>query len=125
MSDREMTRKGAWLATGIIVTMMLIIMSGSHRALVMIDFHDSVDFVEGVDVLVDEELVGSLKPINGRLENGFRVGGGEHTVRLRGPGYESIPITLDLSGGQRVRLFADARSAQLSGEYRMQLVLTQ
>jgi hypothetical protein len=96
----DFRRGPRYYAAGAIAVALIFVLwrayAGGPSYVVQIDYQWAADFVEGAEVLVDGEAVGTLAKLGRRYVNGFKVARGDHTVELRTPNCEtrSEPVTL-------------------------------
>ncbi len=92
---------------GILLLVGFSIFGGSWggEAVVQIDFSIDPEFCEGLEVAIDDEVVGRLTMHGNVARTGFEVERGEHSVLVRHPSMGSEPATVTLAGpGQKTRL---------------------
>jgi hypothetical protein len=75
----------ATLAVGALLAALWFGFGGGKSAVILFDFSISPRDFEGAEVIIDGEVVGTLKRMGNRLQTGFRVADGEHVVTLRHP----------------------------------------
>jgi len=87
-----------------------VLMSGRTSYVIQIDYTWGRGFLDSAEVEIDGAVVGVLTPFaEGRPVTGFRVGAGEHVVRILRDGCEGVPetVTLDAAGGRLRTFMAD------------------
>lgn len=83
-----------------------------------------VEELEGANVLVDGEVVGTLRKFGQNPRTGFEVGKGRHEVRVEHPQFESEPATVNFDGaGESATLMVDVEERYADGGFRPVLVL--
>jgi hypothetical protein len=103
-----------WRAAAIFVGSGLVLawvwMAGGTTHIIQIDFRWGGDFLQGSEVEIDGEIVGTLQPY-GRSNpvTGFEVEPGEHVVRVLKDGCEGTPKTVSIGGddGRMLTFMAD------------------
>jgi hypothetical protein len=107
----DFQRGPRWYAAGAVAVVILFLLwrvwAGPPSYILQIDYQWAADFVEGAEVLVDGEAVGTLERLRNRPVNGFEVTGGEHTVELRTPNCTSRPEKVTMGPARIVVLNAD------------------
>ena len=122
MSTTVRQRLGLTIA-GIILIVAWRIFAGGPSQVIQVNFSMDPQFFAGVEVIIDGEVAGVLRPMGTRNVTGFEVSDGEHTIELRNEGYlsESTRFTAGFGGGGP--LMADIESRSEGGEIQNILVL--
>ena len=115
----DFNRGPRWYASGAIVVVLLFLMwrlyAGGPSYIVQIDYQWAAHLVEGADVLVDGDSVGTLEKLGRRFVNGFEVSKGEHTVELRTPNCETRAERVTLGPSRIAVLTADIEDRMSAG----------
>src|SRR5688572_9910768 len=107
---RSMRPRAAILPVGAALMIAWVWMSGGTTHLLQIDFAWGGEFLEGAQVEIDGQNIGTLQRYNGTgWVTGFEIEPGEHTVRIVRDGCDATLKTFRLGGedGRRVTLMAD------------------
>ena len=84
------------------------VFAGGLTFVIQIEFGIAPELLEGAQVVVDGEVVGTLTRMGSRTVSGFKVGDGEHSVELRLEGYRSASVSVNpASQGGAALLQAD------------------
>ena len=102
---RSMRWRAAIMLVGTGLVIAWVVMTGGTTHIIQIDFRWFGPFLEGAQVEIDGQVVGTLRPYGrNNWVTGFEVEAGEHTVRVLKEGCDSSrpePVTL---GGMEGRL---------------------
>lgn len=104
------------VVAGAIVTIMWRMSLGEPMTVILIDFGIKPELLVGTEVVIDGEVVGTLKRMGSRTQTGFEVPDGDHVVELRNreiPGRQRR-VTTGFGGG-RVMLIVDISSGHENG----------
>ena len=107
---RSMRWRVAVVLLGAGLVLAWLWMSGGTTHLLQIDFRWPGPFLEGAQVELDGQTIGTLQRYGGSgWVTGFEVEPGEHVVRVLKDGCESTPKTFRLGGddGRRATFMAD------------------
>ena len=122
----ESLRSLRWRTAGIVaaaaVFLVWFFVSGrDFRYLIQIDYSWSREMLDSAEVVIDGVTVGVLQSQSrGQWVTGFRVEPGEHVVRIRKEGCESVPANVTL--GPSESRFA-LLMAEIEDEYRCRVLL--
>jgi hypothetical protein len=95
-----------------------------NTAVIIIEFGVAPAEFEGLEVVIDDEVVGTLKKLGARTQTGFKVAEGDHVVCVRHPELPCEPARVTSGfGGQRVMLMADFASRYENGVDQTYIVL--
>lgn len=115
----DFRRGPRYYAAGAIAVLVLFLLwrgyAGGPSYIVQIDYQWAADLVEGADVLVDGDSVGTLEKLGRRYVNGFEVSKGEHDVELRTPNCETRPEAVTLGPSRIAVLTADFEDRMRAG----------
>jgi hypothetical protein len=98
------------IAGGIVLFFGYLMCGGSFGGdrIVQLDFSMYPELFEGLEVEIDGQVVGKLESVGQATRSGFKVGKGEHRVRVLHPEYASEPLTVVLEKpGEKARLLLD------------------
>jgi hypothetical protein len=112
---------------GGVVLMMAFWMCGglSDAPVVQIEFGMDADQFEGLDVLIDGQVVGKLRRYGQATRSGFEVDKGSHDVCVQHPQYGCSParVTTDKPGQKLLLLLEYEEVYEPSGSARTRLAL--
>jgi hypothetical protein len=113
-------RLGAAIA-GILVVGIYLMGGGSltpgSKSAILIQFGMYPEVFEGCDVLIDGEVVGTLRRVGANCQNGFSVKDGEHTVEIRHAEIGCRPAKVTTgAGASHVMLIADFTDVYRDGK---------
>jgi hypothetical protein len=124
MFQRIIQRRAAWLFGGVILVLLWFTLGKTDRSVILIEFGKYPQEFEGLEVVIDDEVVGTLQRMGARTQTGFYVEEGDHEVWLKHPELPSAPTQVTSGfGGQRVMLMADFQQRYESGEDQTYVVL--
>jgi hypothetical protein len=116
-----------WRAASMILAAALVLMwifaSGGADRIIQIDYSWTGDQIEGAQVMIDGEVVGTLELLHGKPVNGFRVEKGEHVVSVRSEDCAGRPERVDTSDGRIFLLMADLKEGFVGGQFRCTITL--
>lgn len=103
------TRRWFWGLIGGIALMGLWFMAaGGQKSIIQINYAMYPEVLEGAEVVIDDEVVGTLTPIGRNHLAGFQVDDGSHVVSIRHPEFACDPVTIQSGyGGRQVQLLAE------------------
>lgn len=108
------------------VTMAVFFMMGGALSpttgAIQIDFSIDEKGFAGLEVEIDGEAAGRLKPFGALMRSGFEVEEGAHTVRVLHPEYRCEPSQVEVVAGQRVLLLLGYETSSMS-QYTSETVL--
>ena len=116
MWKRAIHWRSGIVVAGAIVAIMWRMSLGEPMTVILIDLGIEPDLLVGTEVLIDGEVVGTLKRMGSRTQTGFEVPEGDHVVELRNrelPGRQRR-VTTGFGAG-RVVLIVDLSSGQEDG----------
>lgn len=87
------------VAAGLVVAWVLA--SGGASYIIQVDYSWTGGMLEGADVVIDGEVVGTLEPIGRQHVTGFRVARGEHVLSVRSEDCRGRPERVE--SGPRTR----------------------
>jgi hypothetical protein len=114
------------LGAGVVTLAIFFLMGGSFtpsKGAIQIDFSLDEKLFAGLDVEIDGEVVGKLKPFGAMMRSGFEVEPGEHEVRVLHPEFRCEPARVEVEAGEGVLLLLDYGSVT-SSYNRSETVLT-
>jgi len=104
----SLNRRIALVVTALLLVVVWKVAMGASRSVVIIEFGQAPELLEGAEVLVDGEVVGTLRRMGARTQTGFELVDGRHTVEVRREGWGSEPLEVTGGfGGERVLLLAE------------------
>lgn len=107
MIDRAIRWRVSVFAVALLMFLTLWLFNTRESNLI-IQFGISPEDFDGVEVLVDGAVAGTLQRTGGATRTGFRIGKGEHVVLLNHPRYASEPARIAIdSVTPRVMLLVD------------------
>jgi|GEM_PF-1457600 len=112
--------------TGILLVGMYFLGGGfgSGKSVIQIEFGMWPTELEGVQVSIDDEVVGTLKRFGNSFRTGFEVDDGKHTVKLLHPEIPCKPARVTSgAGGRTVLLIADFSETYRDGTTKPIIVL--
>jgi len=120
-------RLGAAVA-GLLLVGIYLMGGGSltpgSKSAIQIEFGMYPEVFEGCDVVIDSQVVGTLRRVGGAFRNGFPVKDGDHTVELRSTRFGSRPSRVTTgAGASHVLLIADIVDEYVDGESRSMISL--
>jgi hypothetical protein len=121
-------RLNIWKILPIVVAVAALWLWGGlgrqDTSVIIIEFGVAPTEFEGLEVVIDDEVVGTLKKLGARTQTGFKVSDGDHVVCVRHPELPCEPARVTSGfGGQRVMLMADFASRYENGEDQTYIVL--
>jgi hypothetical protein len=116
----------ALLLLGIFTLMTRGLGLGGDRSLISIDFGSDPEQFEGLAVVIDDQVAGTLQRSGRAARTGFQVPPGRHSVRVVHPDHASVPAVVAAGAGQgAVNLTADFGNIALpDGRNESAVVLT-
>ena len=115
----DFRRGPRWYSAGAIAVVVLFLLwrayAGPPSYILQIDYQWAADFVEGADVMVDGDSVGTLEKLGRRFVNGFEVARGDHTVELRTANCETRSEKVTLGPSRIAVLTADFEDRMSAG----------
>jgi len=103
------SRRWFWgLIGGIALMSLWFMVAGGQKSIIQINYNMYPEVLEGAEVVIDDEVVGTLKPIGRNHLTGFEVEDGSHVVSIRHPELTCEPVTIQSGyGGRQVQLLAE------------------
>jgi hypothetical protein len=115
------------MITGILLAGMYFAGGGSfgNKPVIQIEFGMWPEEFEGCEVMIDDEVAGTLRRFGNAFRTGFEVKDGKHTVKLVHPELPSEPVTVTSgAGGRTVLLIADVHDVYRDGRSETTIVLS-
>jgi hypothetical protein len=111
------------MIVGTALVLMWIFASGGADRIIQIDYSWTGGQIEGAEVMIDGEVVGTLELLHGQPVNGFRVEKGKHVVSVRTEDCAGRPERVDTSNGRLFLLMADLKEGFVGGRFRCTITL--
>ncbi len=124
MQTRFFSWRAGLILSGVVVVLLWRILAGGEQSVIIIEFGMDPHEFEGLEVVIDGEVVGTLKRMGAATRTGFTVEDGDHMVALKHPRYLSEPVRVTSGfGGERVMLMANFEQRQRDGKEETYVVL--
>ena len=120
---RGLRWRAALMVVGAALVVMWILATGGADRIIQIDYSWTGDQIEGAEVVIDGEVVGTLERLHGQPVNGFRVDKGEHVVSVRNEDCNGRPERVDTSDGRLFLFMADLKEGFVGGHFRCTITL--
>lgn len=125
METRFFSWRVGLILSGVVVVLLWRILTGGEQSVIMIEFGMYPDEFEGLEVVIDGDVVGTLKRMGAATRTGFKVEDGDHMVALKHPSHPSEPVRVTSGfGGDRVMLMANFEQRHRDGKEETYVVLT-
>jgi hypothetical protein len=121
---RPLQWRAALMIVGAGLVIAWVVASGGASYLIQVDYSWTGDMLEGAEVVIDGEVVGTLEPIGRQRVTGFRVERGEHVVSVRSADCRGRPERVESGPStRRIVFMADIQEALAADGYRCVVTL--